>query len=50
MKITREIEDRQRYDEISFKRAGKGPIPKTFKYDPTKVSQDAIAAVQAKRK
>lgn len=50
MKISKEIEDRQRYDELSFKRAGKGPIPKTFKYDPTKVSKESIAAVQAKRK
>lgn len=49
MRISREIEDRQRYDEISFKRAGKGPIPKTYKYDPTKAAKD-LAALQAKRK
>lgn len=49
MKISREIEDRQRYDEISFKRAGKGPIPKTYKYDPTKAAKD-VAAMQANRK
>ncbi|ODN02278.1 Mitochondrial inner membrane protein OXA1L [Orchesella cincta] len=52
MKISNEIEQRQRYDEISFKRAGRGPIPKTFKYDPTKVDpmKEAAAAMQAKRK
>jgi len=42
------MEDRHRYDDISFKRAGKGPIPKTYKYDPTKVSSPI--AVQAKQK
>jgi len=52
MKISKEIEERQHYDELSFKRAGRGPIPKTFKYDPTKVDplKDAAAAMQAKRK
>ncbi|XP_017956008.1 mitochondrial inner membrane protein OXA1L [Drosophila navojoa] len=36
MKITKEIEERQRLDEIRFAKAGKGPLVKTFKYDPTK--------------
>ncbi|XP_067645962.1 mitochondrial inner membrane protein OXA1L isoform X2 [Eurosta solidaginis] len=36
MKITKELEDRQRLDEIRFAKAGKGPLIKTFKYDPTK--------------
>lgn len=36
MKITRELEDRQKLDQIRFQKAGKGPIVKTFKYDPTK--------------
>ncbi|KAH8365829.1 hypothetical protein KR093_005210, partial [Drosophila rubida] len=35
MKITREIEERQRLDEIRFAKAGKGPLVKTYKYDPT---------------
>ncbi|XP_066148333.1 mitochondrial inner membrane protein OXA1L [Euwallacea fornicatus] len=36
IKITRELEDRRRLDDMQFRRAGKGPIQKTFKYDPTK--------------
>ncbi|XP_014246146.1 mitochondrial inner membrane protein OXA1L isoform X3 [Cimex lectularius] len=36
LKITKELEDRQRADEINFIRSGRGPIRKTFKYDPTK--------------
>ncbi|KAJ9579942.1 hypothetical protein L9F63_004415 [Diploptera punctata] len=35
MKITKEMEERQRFDEIQFERAGKGPVQKTYKYDPT---------------
>lgn len=49
VKITKEMEDRQRYDEMSFRRAGRGPIPKTYKYDPTKTSLPANA-IQAKPK
>lgn len=36
MKITRELEERRRVDEIVFQRAAKGAIQKTYKYDPTK--------------
>ncbi|EDW69562.1 mitochondrial inner membrane protein OXA1L [Drosophila virilis] len=36
MKITKEIEERQQLDEIRFAKAGKGPLVKTYKYDPTK--------------
>ncbi|KAJ8937656.1 hypothetical protein NQ318_003159 [Aromia moschata] len=36
VKITKEIEERRRLDEIQFRRAGRGPIVKTYKYDPTK--------------
>ncbi|XP_023013469.1 OXA1L mitochondrial inner membrane protein [Leptinotarsa decemlineata] len=36
IKITKELEERTRLDEIQFNRAGKGPIVKTYKYDPTK--------------
>lgn len=35
-KITRELEDRVRADEMRFKKAGMGPIIKTYPYDPTK--------------
>ncbi|XP_064466501.1 mitochondrial inner membrane protein OXA1L-like [Ornithodoros turicata] len=35
-KITRDLEDRVRADEMRFKKAGLGPIVKTYPYDPTK--------------
>lgn len=35
-KITRIVEERRNIDEIQFKRAGLGPIQKTYPYDPTK--------------
>lgn len=41
MKITKELEERQRLDEIRFAKAGKGPLVKTFKYDPTKPQPSA---------
>jgi YidC/Oxa1 family membrane protein insertase len=50
MKISKELEERQRFDELQFQRAGRGPVQKTFKYDPTKprkvnsVGKDTIAA------
>ena len=37
MKVVRELEDRQRYDEVKFAQAGTGPVVRTFKFDPTKV-------------
>lgn len=45
MKISRELAERQRIDEMIFTKAGKGPLQKTFKYDPTKLSN-----IQAKPK
>lgn len=35
-KIAREMQDRERVDEIRFRKAGLGPIQKTYPYDPTK--------------
>ncbi|XP_029849798.3 mitochondrial inner membrane protein OXA1L isoform X2 [Ixodes scapularis] len=35
-RITRELEDRVRADEMQFKRAGMGPVVKTYPYNPTK--------------
>ncbi|KAK7790291.1 hypothetical protein R5R35_003870 [Gryllus longicercus] len=46
MKITREMEERERYDEMQFRRAGTAPLRKTFKYDPTLPSN----AVSAKKR
>lgn len=45
MKISKELEDRQRIDEIRFQKAGKGPLVKTYKSDPTKPR----TSVQAKK-
>jgi len=54
MKITKEMEERQRLDELQFQRAGRGPIQKTYKYDPTqqrKVSNTGKdAAIAAKKR
>lgn len=36
MKITRELEERARADEMRFRRAGRAVVQKTYKYDPTK--------------
>jgi YidC/Oxa1 family membrane protein insertase len=36
IKIAREISSRQIYDDIVFEKAGKGPIPKTYKTNPLK--------------
>ncbi|EAT41659.1 AAEL006734-PA [Aedes aegypti] len=46
MKITRELEERARIDEITFQKAGKGPLVKTYKYDPTapRPSSNTISA------
>ena len=44
------MEERQRFDEMQFERAGKGPVQKTYKYDPTQprksvnVGKDAVVA------
>ncbi|XP_044732289.1 mitochondrial inner membrane protein OXA1L-like [Chrysoperla carnea] len=38
MKIAKELEERERFDDMQFQRAGRGPIIKTYKFDPTKVS------------
>ncbi|XP_059061482.1 mitochondrial inner membrane protein OXA1L [Achroia grisella] len=45
MKISRDLADRQRVDELIFTKAGRGAPQKTYKYDPTKLSN-----VQAKPK
>jgi len=35
-RIAREVEDRYRLDAIAFEKAGKEPLKKTYKIDPTK--------------
>lgn len=46
MKISKELAERQRVDEMIFTRAGKGPLQKTYKYNPTK----SLTSVEAKSK
>lgn len=36
MKISKQLAARERADAIQFTAAGRGPLIKTFKYDPTK--------------
>ncbi|XP_017772823.1 PREDICTED: mitochondrial inner membrane protein OXA1L [Nicrophorus vespilloides] len=43
IKITKELEERRRLDEMQFQRAGKGPLVKTYKYDPTKQAPKVAA-------
>jgi YidC/Oxa1 family membrane protein insertase len=49
MKITRELEERKRIDEIMFQKAAKGAIQKTYKYDPTKPTRP-LSAIEAKKR
>lgn len=49
MKITKELEDRRRLDQIRFQKSGKGPIVKTYKYDPTK-QIDPLSSAQIRAK
>jgi YidC/Oxa1 family membrane protein insertase len=48
MKITREIEERRRIDDIIFQKAAKGALQKTYKYDPTKAKP--ANAIEAKKR
>ncbi|XP_058120165.1 mitochondrial inner membrane protein OXA1L [Anopheles ziemanni] len=50
MKISRELEERARIDEIRFQKAGKGPMVKTYKYDPTAPRPGASTTVNAKKR
>ncbi|KAK9886749.1 hypothetical protein WA026_018401 [Henosepilachna vigintioctopunctata] len=51
MKIVNQLEERRRLDDIHFRRAGKGPITKTYKYDPTKqINPTGGVPVNAKKR
>lgn len=45
IKISKDLAERQRIDELMFTKAGKGALQKTYKFDPTKLTN-----VQAKSK
>ncbi|XP_014481852.1 PREDICTED: mitochondrial inner membrane protein OXA1L [Dinoponera quadriceps] len=42
LKITKQVADRARADVVQFNAAGKNPIVKTFKYDPTNQKQSTV--------
>ncbi|XP_032669456.1 mitochondrial inner membrane protein OXA1L isoform X2 [Odontomachus brunneus] len=42
IKITKQMSDREQADVVQFNAAGKGPIVKTFKYDPTKQKETTV--------
>ncbi|KAK3603833.1 hypothetical protein CHS0354_042840 [Potamilus streckersoni] len=42
--LASKVTDRQRYNAMAFKKAGEGPIPKTYSYDPTKVEKEKVAS------
>jgi len=44
IKISKQLENREQADVVQFNRAGKGPLIKTFKYDPTKQKEFNIYA------
>ena len=46
--MTNEIENRRRADAMKFKKAGEGPIPKTYSFDPTKVEQKKAISAKSK--
>ncbi|KYQ48195.1 Mitochondrial inner membrane protein OXA1L [Trachymyrmex zeteki] len=48
MKITKQLSDRERADAVQFNSAGKGPIVKTFKYDPTKQKQSTTVFTKSR--
>lgn len=51
MKITRELEERKRVDEMMFQRAAKGAIQKTYKHDPTKPRPSpTLTSIEAKKR
>ncbi|GAB6033380.1 hypothetical protein CHUAL_013143 [Chamberlinius hualienensis] len=49
VKISREIQERARVDEIQFRKAGMGPIQKTYPFDPTKQNPGKIEAKSSKK-
>lgn len=50
MKITRELEERRRVDEIMFQKAAKGAVQKTYRHDPTKAKVSGMASIEAKKR
>lgn len=49
LKISKELEDRERLDQVQFMQAGRGAVKKTYKYDPTQSRLPSSTSVQAKK-
>lgn len=47
-KILASVEERRRMDDIKFQKAGTGPIPRTYSYDPTKPRPSNVASTTSK--
>lgn len=47
-KILAAVEDRRRVDRIKFQKAGTGPIPRTYSYNPTKPRPSDVASAITK--
>ncbi|EFN71509.1 Mitochondrial inner membrane protein OXA1L [Camponotus floridanus] len=48
MKISKQLADRERADTVQFNAAGKGPLVKTFKYDPTKQKKQSTVLTKSR--
>lgn len=47
-KVLSAVEERRRMDTIRFQKAGTGPIPRTYSYDPTKPRPSNVASTANK--
>ncbi|XP_076670372.1 OXA1L mitochondrial inner membrane protein isoform X2 [Andrena cerasifolii] len=50
VKISKKLQDKKYADSMQFNRAGKGPLQKTFRYDPTKNQRTAATAILTKKR
>ncbi|XP_012225133.1 mitochondrial inner membrane protein OXA1L [Linepithema humile] len=48
MKISRQLSERERADAVQFNSAGKGPLVKTFKYDPIKQKKQSTVLTKGR--
>ncbi|XP_011877681.1 PREDICTED: mitochondrial inner membrane protein OXA1L [Vollenhovia emeryi] len=49
MKIAKQLSAREQEDIIQFNSAGKGPLVKTFKFDPTKQKQSPVVLTKSRK-
>lgn len=48
LKISKQLAARERADAVQFNSAGKGPIVKTFKYDPLKQKKQSTVLTKGR--